>query len=328
MKSRRKLLLTVAVVVFFAIVAFAAFLLLGGLIRLGQSEKKLNRALSSYEQMFERDPFPSEENVAVEKQNLAVMDDWFTRLMRRLRQGQIGASERSPSKFKRLLENSQSKMANHAEQKGTELPEGFKFGFDRYFGSAALPSLEVVPDLSIQLAMIEGVCAVLFDAEADGLLSVAREDIEDTRGARTRDTRSRSRSTRSRTSRRRRPGVPAPEETAEPAAAEDGGDEALYRKFHFVMEFRAEEETALDVIDRLARHEMFVVVTSLEFTKAGTDVLSAPADAPDGETLAADAREGKEPQFPPLSERIISGPKKEPPMKIRMEFDVYLFKEV
>lgn len=103
------------------------------------------------------------------------------------------------------------------------------------------------------------------------------------------------------------------------------GKDDLLAKLHFIFEFKAKESSVLNILDRLAAHKMFVVVSSLQFEKMGMDVKKhkKPIDR-DREKLTEEARGPEE--IPSRLERLLSGPALEKPMNVTIEMDVYRFK--
>jgi len=93
-----------------------------------------------------------------------------------------------------------------------------------------------------------------------------------------------------------------------------------------VLEFMALEESVWKVLNGFARHRVFIVPTGVWLKRTGEDVKilervetgSGPGPAVD------DAMDG----FGTFRrQRLVSGPKLETPLSVRMELDVYTFRK-
>ena len=101
------------------------------------------------------------------------------------------------------------------------------------------------------------------------------------------------------------------------------GDKDLYARMRFGVSFEARQDALLTIMNALAAHDMFAVVSLLKIEKSGDDV-NVPAKVGDkaGGMLGADLSE-----HPPRSQRLMSGDMLEKPMRVTMEIDVYRFTE-
>jgi hypothetical protein len=128
-----------------------------------------------------------------------------------------------------------------------------------------------------------------------------------------------------RSRRTRRPVRAAPA----PAAAQAGRDDALYSKQRFVLEFQSGEAALCNILNRLASDPMFAVVTGLKLEKKADDVAVSSLAVDGGAQRAAapdaDAPAGTE--TPPRRDRVVSGPERDVPLSVRIELDVYRFRE-
>jgi hypothetical protein len=112
------------------------------------------------------------------------------------------------------------------------------------------------------------------------------------------------------------------------------GKDALFAKYHFVVDFSAKEAVLWQVLNRLAASEMFIVVTGVWIEKNKDDVRPAPArpeaEAPEAAPAGRTAPKAgdKAPEAVTYRrERLVSGPQIEDPMSVRLELDVYKFAE-
>jgi hypothetical protein len=109
------------------------------------------------------------------------------------------------------------------------------------------------------------------------------------------------------------------------------GNDDLFAKLHFALEFKATEKAVTAILNRLAR---MAVVTGVTVAKDAPDI--KPARLPSEERAAGDEEPGPVSEHPPLAAtnlasvpreaRIISGLEVEQPMRVALEMDVYRFR--
>jgi len=354
MRASKNIFVVMGSVVVVLLLLGAAAMLGVGAWRLAKSEAKLKRLKGDWRRFYEQnDPFPSRENVLKEKKNNETIDFWFAELMKELRKDQIvPGKSKSASAFGDDLGRERDKMRALAVAKGVSIPDGFAFGFDRYLSGrgAVLPSAENVPYLRQQLETIERLYSLMIESDVKAIVSVEREEFDAA-------TEGPSASVPS--------GGPAVAAgTGEEGLGKPGTvhGEALYGKLHFAFVFKARENTVWDVLNCLAKQDMIIVVTSIQVDGEGLDVVkvalptAAEKDGggeaeeavtkatPRGGLLArkaaeraaaAAAEKAKEKskvketvsRIPSRQERVICGPSKAAPARVRIELDVYRFKE-
>lgn len=312
-----------------------------GVGRLAISKNQRGKLKDDWRQFYQRNPFPSRENVVKEKENNKTIEFWFSELMTALRKHQIEPEKKSPSMFKGLLDEKRNEMLDLAKRAGVVCPDKFAFGFGRYLASGNLPAPENVPILTQQLLITENLLRLCIESNnVKEIVSIERDDFD--AGAAESGTRARG---------RRGAAVEAPPPvgvvpgvpTARPG--EITGD-ALSGKLHFVFEFKAKESVVWEVLNRLASHGMIVVVTSVQLDNEGADI--AKLGGPDAEgaakrseaeaetaspktgakekPAAAETAGGGETKFPTREERKVCGLSKSLPMRVKIEMDVYRFK--
>ena len=311
--------------VFFLASAAVAVLLIGGSAALlyysqkavGALQQQLAARRTELAATYERNPFPSDENVRGEDAAAASLREWYGKLIEHARHGQLELEERSPSTFMKMLGDTQRQLMGTIKDPG-RVPKEFAFGFDRYFGEGVkLPSPEHVPRLTQQLKIVDGLARVLFEENITRLRATQREgfeggddsaDLADEEGV-------------------RRASLSNPAAGLVPPGA-------LYGKFHFILEFDARESALLGVVNRLTRHDLFTVVTRIEIKKNADDVhaITRKDATPDEDAAESTAVPGSPPGRPalpaaPLSreERLVSGVALETPMTVTLELDVYNF---
>jgi hypothetical protein len=300
-------------------------LLFRGISQFSKEEKTLNRAKKTLDNYYARNPFPSSENEANEKRNGEVLRRWLTGLSDSLREGQIPPVHRTPSQFVLLFRQKRKDLETLADSQKVQLPVDFAYGFDRYAGDGSLPDPPNVPRLVQQLMIVEQLCDVLFQAGAAGLTKIRREEFDSAGGGTGAGSGSGARSPR----RPRRGSA---------AVAASGGDrswrvtqnagelkrDALHARLRFGLTFDAREAALARVLNALAAHDMFAVVTLIHVEKSVDDVTQPTAQRDDSLTdLMLQNME-----HPPRSQRLMSGDLLEQPMRVTMEVDVYRFAEL
>ena len=296
----------VSAIVAAAVLVVVGFLLFRAIARLRTSEKRLEKHTRELVAFYNKEPFPSAENEARERENAGAINERFDELMGLAREGQIRLEKRpSPSTFMGLLGNRKSQFLAYAERHGVGLPTDFNFGFDSYFDEGgSLPSPDHVPRLMQQLIIIQNLCQVMCQAGISDVGRLQRDEFEGSVSSHGR------------------------QGAATAARAQNAGiigEDDLFAKFHFILEFRAREQALINVLNRLAAHKLFIVVTNVNIQKAGPDVKEpAVAVKDDDEEGSADADAE---EIPPVLQRTVSGLPLETPMRVTLELDVYRFLE-
>lgn len=347
MNNNKKIILAAAGGVLLLVFVFAAIMLFRGIRQFGVAEQNLASARSQLDSFYKRDPFPSVENVSQTKGNVEVMRQWMRDIIDVAKRKQVEPdSTKSPSVFINMLAKVRDSLQSKAKQNGLAVEPEFGFGFDRYVkGEPA--TTDFVPRLIQQLMIIDDICNVLIEEKAKAIISIEREEFDGVRSASARP----SRGGRSGSGRSTTRGAAASEllraSTIAAGKPDDMTgefrDDALDSNMKFVFNFMAKEESLLNILNRLARLEMFIVVTSVDVegttpepeteaamtkTKAGRGSAST---LPPGFT-SVDAGEKKPEskaefvQTPSRQERVILGGQVEQPVKVRMELEVYRFK--
>jgi len=315
MKFHKKVLVIPLGIAALAVLAVAVLLLATGISRFSDTKGSLDKSKRELTRYYDEDPFPSEDNVLKEQDNVEVQDEWFKSLVNRLRQGQVESDDKSPSLFMGLLGRKRTELMKLGEASGTALDPRFTFGFGRYFAERGeLPAPDDVPRLTEQLLVVERLCALLFDEKVTRLEKIAREEFEGAPVA----SRLAPGTTAGTRPRPRRPG-----RTRDALRNPDAGlipKDELCGKYHFMLEFEAREESVWRVLNRLAKHEIFIAVTGVWFTKQGDDIVLSGQERKGGQA-------NPEPFGSYRRERLVCGPQMEKPMVVRVDLDVYKFRE-
>ncbi|MBT3295575.1 MAG: hypothetical protein HN919_19060 [Verrucomicrobia bacterium] len=305
--------------------AISGFLLFRGISQFSKEEQTLKRSVSTLHNYYGRDPFPSRENVAREQENGKVLGRWLTGLSDSLREGQIPPIQTTPAQFLRLFSKKRDQLKALAAQSHTEVVSD-AFGFERYATSGTLPAPPDVSRLAQQLVIVDELCRVLFEGGATTLTRLRREEFESA-GAPVADRSGRT----GRTGRTRRPNRALPAAASAGSRAwkvsHDAGvlkGKALHAHLRFGLDFEVREAGLMKIMNALAAHDMFAVVTLLQIEKTADDV--NPPTASEGSSTTDATRGDVGPA--PRSQRLMSGQVLEQPMHVTMEIDVYRFAEL
>ncbi len=304
------------------LVLVAAVVMFRGLAEAAQTRRDRDGSRNQLQSYYVRNPFPAEDNVERERENLETVRSWFERLHGELRASNIPRSESSPIAFNSRREAVTADLLAKAPtgRSGERMvPADFSFGFDEYkTGELANPA--DVPRLMRQLRMIELLVRELYGAGVLQLQSVTREKFEKAvAGAATNDAlpfegRGRGRGLQ--------PGLDPGAAARQPLDADIDAAIPLDRQ-RFSFEFVTHESALVDLLNRIAAMDMFAVVTRVELTKDGRDYRPPPAPE---ERAAADAERPGVTRMPPnRSARVVSGRGREAPVKVQLDVEVYSF---
>lgn len=270
----------------------------------------LRTAESRLQRLYERDPYPSESNVALVQSNLVALQDFYQKLCDTLRLGQIDSVRMEPADFPPLLDRTIKRLYERAREGGVKVAPRFAFGFERY-ALGSLPNKEDVDRLTVQLRTVEKICELIFKSKVNEIVAVERTVFEQGVIERTEGMG------------RRRGFV---EEEASAAPVEVWRDPSgLFTRETYTITFVANDATVVNVLNELAKVGMIAVVSSVELVgevpqvkaaeSAGTvgralsqTMASAspptPLVSPEA-TAAPTVSAAKEP--PPHEERVVAG---------------------
>ena len=268
---------------------------------LGDTFKKLSK-------IYNEDVFPNPTNMAVLAGDTAWTTNWYQLLIGDLRAAALPQETLSSSGFIQKLQDASVELQKKATAEGGKvLPDGFAFGFDRYLGgSSHMPKPENVKRLAVQFMMVEAVTREILESHVTAISQIDREIFEaDAVEAPTTPGRSRSRAA-------------AAGATAAPVV---GVADSRYPGQHFTFVFTADEKALSEVLGRIAKMPMFVVVTELRIDRLDRGL------RPRSEKPAVDADKAKTAAMPP-SQRVVSGPEIPPLLKTQLQIDVYTFEGV
>ena len=296
MLGKKKIIFISAILSAVLILLSAAFLLVGGIRKLSGAKEDLVKLINAWKVYYKKNPFPSRENIAIEKENEDLLQNKYEELITKLKKGEIPLTkDKRPSLFMTTLGNGRNKMVKLAGENGVTIPEEFSFGFERYFKDGVPPAPADVPRLTQQLAIIESICSILFEEKIKEINNVWREVFENS------------------TANSREELVQSEQGDADKPKEHK---EEIVTKQHFIFEFSAKENSLVRILNRLADHEMISVVASVTLSSIKENLMDAPM-------LSASL---KEVDPDPWRDRIVCGIETEKPMIVEMGIDVYAFK--
>lgn len=309
MNKHKKTILIVVGVLVLLIFLTAAVLLYLKYAEFEKTRQALNGMLAEQQRLFNRAPFPAIENITQENDNLDLIRLIFAELVGVVRFGQIEPVQQAPAAFNAQIWKVQKELLALAREKGVIVPPEFAFGFQRHMGGFP-PQHPDVPRLTQQLLIISELTKLLYDSRIVALRDIYREEFEGS-------------------------GAAAPvikplgvgQVMANPISKDAGliAEGSLSGYMHFTLRFDARESTLPEILNRLARDRMFIVVTRLEIS-GGVTSLSKPT------TVQPAAQPGESPspqpgKVLPRDERLVCGTH-ETTVLVTIDVDVYRFRPV
>ena len=259
------------------------------------------------EKIYNENPFPNSTNVAVLRSDTVWTTNWYQSLVGELRKAALPNETPSSSGFKQRLQDASVELYKKAaSEEGKVLPDGFAFGFDRYLGSSShMPKPENVRRLTVQLLMVEAITREILNSHVSELSRIER-DIFDGDSGETPTA----------------PGRHHAAATGAVAAPVVGvAFPATSPGQHFSFAFTADEKALAEVLGRLAKMPMFVVVTELKVERVERGLKQR------SEKAVIETDKNKTVVLLP-SQRMVSGPEIAPLLKVQMQVDVYTFEGV
>jgi hypothetical protein len=303
-----------------AVCAAAGWFLFTAMAAKNAAAEERNQAYEELQNIYRAKVFPSKENIARVAKDQETLETWLSTASNLVHQGDLHIDQKTPTSFKQTLTATVRKLsAQPGSAQGKVVAPGFNFGFDQYLGqSDSLPAPEHVDRLTAQLEIIEKICAELYAANILELKSVSREAFDTAKadgGDQQDDSSSR---------RRRRDRSADVQQTRGTSAASS----EYTAKQRFTFEFQARPAAFIEVLNRLAKMELFAVVAEVEVLKSA-DPLAA-YNAKKSGTGAKDGAKAAEVDLAtvPHVERVVTDPEREPPVNVKLDIDVYSFEGV
>ena len=319
--KRDQIILIVSAVLLAVVTVVAGWFLMKAVAERNAAAENCTMAYEEVQGIYQAKVFPNAENIARIKDDQRLLEEWLGTASNLLHRGDVPDKQSSPTGFKQKLQATVRVLSAHQGiVQGKVVRSGFHFGFDRYLGeSDSLPQAENVARLSNQLTIIERISKELYAANIMELRAVTRETFDDKEGGAQNEE-----ATTRRSSRRRR-------DTAQNSAvaeASAGPISEYFSRQRFSFEFQARPEVLIDVLNRLAAMELFVVVSEVEFKKTSDPLSLRSAKKETGRGPEVVGMAVKDPAQMTHVERIVTDPQLEPPVTVKLEIYVYAFEGV
>ncbi len=326
--KKPKLLLSIGGGVSGVLVLIAIVFVILGLDGASTAETAREKAIKELERLYKSDPFPSPENIETANENRARAEEWSADLAALLAEDALVLEDGlTGSWFKDQLyaRLDALRAAAPLDESGKPVVDpDFGFDFDRY--AAVTPDDENVPQLLVQLNLIDHFVRVLYDKGILHLDGVARVAFESgsTGSSESSGRRSGSRGRAGRGG-DRSSGAPSVQlHVSQPPAQESP---VPYVRERIGLAFRVKEASLLAILDEIDSCWPYVAVSGLRIEKIGDDV-RFPDEAPpkkDERVSAGPAVPAAVPQAQTetRSSRFVSGALREQPVQVELYLDFY-----
>ncbi|MEI8242899.1 MAG: Amuc_1100 family pilus-like protein [bacterium] len=263
----------------------------------------LDATYKQLQSIYSANPFPNATNMAVLRSDAVWMSNWYRLLVAELRETAATNADLSSSGLIMKMQDTSTELHKQANASGGKvLPDGFAFGFDRYLGgSRRMPKPENVKRLALQFTMMEAITREILDSRVAALTRIDREEFESDGAEKTAATGKRPRQ------------QPAP--VAAPVVA---AEDARYPRQRFTVGFTADEKALAEVLSRMAKMPLFVVVTEVSVDRVSRGL------QPRLEKPVVETDKARTAVILP-TQRVVSGPEIAPLLKAQMMIDVYTF---
>ena len=321
MNLKKKILFVVLLLMFAALIGVPAFLMIQGIKQFNGAKNELGGSVNQLLVFYKKNPFPSEDNIKAEKDNLLAIQSWFEKLVDIVTAGQIERRDSTPSSFLTKYNEIRYKIINKSNK---SIDADSSFGFARY-AEGSLPVAVDVPRLMQQMLITERLATILIDSSVKKINKIERDEFDSTSSA-TASTRTTSTSRRGGRRGSSTTTVKKKENNIKPIRIKADA----YEIQSFALEFVAKEGVILDVLNRLAQDDLFIVVTGVEFTKDVADLKMPRVDLPEdsekseseGDVVPKEIVKSLEKT---REQRRVSGPNVDTAMTVRVDLDVYTF---
>lgn len=285
------------------------------------AESERNADCEALQNIFRAKVFPCKENIEQVGQDRESLSNWVESASSLLSKGRLSVDKKTPTGFKQELQATVRHLsAQPGGVNGKVVAPEFYFGFDQYLGqSDSLPASENVDRLAVQLAIIERVCKELYAAKILALNRVTREVFDSAQASGESQHEDAGR-------RRRRDRDTSTTATGTRPDVAAGVESEYYKTQRFSFEFKARPAAFIEVLNRLAKMELFCSIESLEMVKE-SDSLKDYATKKSGTRPGVGADQNVEVDLAtkPHGERIVTDPELEPPVTVKIELVVYSF---
>ncbi len=276
-----------------------------------------NQNYDELQRIYSAKVFPSRENTERLKEDQQALEKWLITASNLVHKSDLQIEAKTPAVFKQTLQSTVRALSAHPGAiNGKIVSSGFNFGFDKYLGeSDSLPSKENVDRLSQQLTIIDMICKELYTANILALERITRDAFDEQQVSADQPKQE------DQSSRRRRRRDDPDGAKASVANVSNAGEN--FSKQRFTFEFQARPAAFIQALNRLAAMDLFVVVAEAEFRKTGDPLVDKRASKKKGG--AAEGEGVTDPAKLTHVERIVTGPELEPPVRVKLDLDVFSF---
>ncbi len=177
MMSRAKRMGLVPGVVAGLLLVEAAVLAVAALGR-SRAEAELRRSAERLARLHDRDPFPSAENLEVERGSLDRFEYGYGEFFAELAADPFPADDVEAADFSARAQGVVERLRKRAGGAGVKLPKSLEAGFAQYASGGAVPDPQHVPRLVRQLYSVERVADVLVGGGVDSIDRLSRDEFE------------------------------------------------------------------------------------------------------------------------------------------------------
>ncbi len=321
--KRGKIAIMAGMVVGLVAVIAAAVILFNGLSEATRTRNQRDDARRRLESFYQSDPFPSAENVEIEKNNLATARDWSRSLLDELQHADIRVTERQPRVFSSRREAIIADLIASApvgEAGEKVVTADFAFGFDAYKGGQSADTAHV-QRLIRQLLITEQLIRAAYDSKVLRISGISRDQFESGSSA------AGPAGVQGGGRRGGRRGGPDPvvEEAAVPSGHVIEGPVPMTVE-RFTMQLTANEVSLVELMNRIAKLPVFAVITRMDFNKQGSDY-KPPAQ--EREATGSGIGTGQAAIANPLpisrTARLVTGRDREASLSVTLDIEVYSF---
>lgn len=173
---KRNLYLVVGGVVALGLLGFAGFYLFTKVRQDQAITEELNTATSRLETLARRDPYPNPENIAAAKEEGVRLQGFLSEVGEHFQPPRI-PEDLNNMTFRSFLDNTRARLLADAQLAGVEVPTNYWFTFSALSGTMDFKPATLQP-LATQLADIQAICQVLFDAKVNSLAWLKRVSVD------------------------------------------------------------------------------------------------------------------------------------------------------
>jgi hypothetical protein len=324
MNVRKNMVLVVGGAICVALICAAGFMLFRYWSAYVDVRSKAQAAEMRLQQLNDRGPFPSADNVEVVKANQSAIQKFAVAILGSLSEGQDPIPAVEAAEFAPMLEKAKQRLLSHAAGAGVKIPDRFGLGFDRYT-KGELPSEAAIPRLVTQLRAAETVLGLLFDARMAEISDMQREPFEGEPAAATSS------------GDRRGGGAGASGGASKWSAVPLAESNELYRAERIYVSCSGRESAVWSLLNAIASHRPLVVLADVKMTNplgydakrgaapaAGRPGAASPARAAAPARGAAPVATAAPAKIPDREERVVAGREL---IKVELLLDVYRFQD-